>query len=55
MANAKKGTNYCFGSKLHMGVDAGTGYIHSHTTTTNANKHNIAEASNLIREDDAPL
>ncbi|MDR2760463.1 MAG: transposase [Rickettsiales bacterium] len=42
MADAKKGTNYCFGSKLHMGIEAGTGYIHSHTTTP-ANKHDIAE------------
>ena len=51
MASTKKGTNYHFGSKLHIGVDAGTGYIHSHTTTA-ANKHDITEASNLIREDD---
>jgi IS5 family transposase len=51
MANAKRGTNYYFGSKLHMGVDAGTGYIHSHSTTP-ANKHDITEAPNLIREDD---
>jgi IS5 family transposase len=51
MASTKKGTNYHFGSKLHIGVDAGTGYIHSHSTTS-ANKHDITEAHNLIREDD---
>jgi IS5 family transposase len=51
MASTKKGTNYHFGSKLHIGVDAGTGYIHSHSTTP-ANKHDITEASKLIREDD---
>jgi IS5 family transposase len=51
MASTKKGTNFYFGSKLHIGVDAGTGYIHSHSTTP-ANEHDITEASNLIREDD---
>jgi IS5 family transposase len=51
MASAKKGNNFYFGSKLHIGVDAGTGYIHSHTTTP-ANKHDVTETFNLIREDD---
>jgi len=51
MASTKKGRNYYFGSKLHIGVDAGTGYIHSHTTTA-ANVHDVAQAHKLIREDD---
>jgi IS5 family transposase len=51
MASTKKGANYYFGSKLHIGVCAGSGYIHSHTTTA-ANAHDITEAHNLIREDD---
>lgn len=52
MASAKKGNNYYFGSKLHIGTDAGTGYIHSHSTTP-ANVHDIVEARKLVREDDA--
>ena len=51
MAPTRKGANYYFGSKLHIGVCAGSGYIHSHTTTA-ANAHDITEAHNLIREDD---
>ncbi|WP_363320920.1 transposase, partial [Mahella sp.] len=34
-----------------MGVDAGTGYIHSITATA-ANVHDVTEAANLIRPDD---
>lgn len=37
--------------KCHMGVDAGTGYIHSIEATA-ANVHDVAEASKLIRADD---
>jgi IS5 family transposase len=51
MKSTKKGTNYYFGSKLHIGVDAGTGYIHSHETTA-ANEHDITQAHKLIRQDD---
>ena len=35
--------------KAHIGVDAGSGYIH---TVTPANAHDITQASELIREDD---
>jgi IS5 family transposase len=51
MKSTKKGANYYFGSKMHIGVCAGSGYIHSHTTTA-ANVHDVTEAHNLIREDD---
>ena len=51
MASTKKGANFYFGSKLHIGVCAGSGFIHSHTTTA-ANVHDVTEAHNLIREDD---
>lgn len=51
MHSTKKAGNYYFGAKLHIGVDSGTGYIHSHTTTS-ANKHDITEVHNLIRKDD---
>ena len=37
--------------KCHVGVDAGSGLVHT-VTVTSANKHNITETVNLIREDD---
>ena len=37
--------------KIHAGVDAGTGYVHTITGTA-ANVHDIEETAKLIREDD---
>ena len=37
--------------KCHVGVDAGGGLVHT-VTVTSANKHDITETVNLIREDD---
>ena len=37
--------------KAHVGVDAGSGYVHT-VTGTAANVHDIVETHNLIREDD---
>lgn len=51
MCQTKKGNQYYFGMKCHMGVDAGTGYIHS-ITATSANVHDISEAAKLIRAED---
>ena len=51
MHQAKKGKNWHHGMKLHAGVDAGTGLVHTITTTA-ANVSDIAEAHKLIREDD---
>lgn len=51
MHQVKKGNEWHFGMKTHIGVDAGTGLVHS-MTVTSANKHDITEASKLIREDD---
>ncbi|MDR3628327.1 MAG: IS5 family transposase [Ignavibacteriaceae bacterium] len=51
MCQTKKGNQWYFGMKCHIGVDAGTGYIHSIEATA-ANIHDIAEAANLIRPDD---
>lgn len=51
MCQTKKGNQWYFGMKCHMGVDAGTGYIHSITATA-ANVHDVTEAVNLIRPDD---
>jgi IS5 family transposase len=52
MCQTKKGNQYYFGMKVHIGVDAGSGYVHSLETTA-ANVHDITVASRLIREDDA--
>ena len=41
-----------FGMKIHIGVNAGSGYVHSLETTA-ANVYDITMASNLIRKDDA--
>ena len=51
MHQTKKGNEWRFGMKCHVGVDAGTGYVHT-ITATPANTHDITEAHKLIREDD---
>jgi IS5 family transposase len=51
MSQTKKGNQYHFGMKAHIGVDAGSGYIHS-VTATAANVHDITEAHKLLRDDD---
>lgn len=37
--------------KVHTGVDAGSGYVHT-IIGTSANMHDVSETANLIREDD---
>ena len=37
--------------KCHIGVDAGSGLVHTMTVTT-ANAHDITQTANLLREDD---
>lgn len=51
MHQTKKGNQWYFGLKGHIGVDAGTGYVHS-VTATAANVHDLDEAANLVRADD---
>ena len=51
MHQTKKGNEWKFGMKCHIGVDAGSGLVHTITVTA-ANEHDITEAANLIREDD---
>jgi IS5 family transposase len=51
MHQTKKGNQWYFGMKGHIGVDAGTGYVHS-VEATPANVHDVNMASSLIREDD---
>ena len=47
MHQTKKGNQWHFGMKLHIGVDAGTGVVHSFTTTS-ANVHDVTEAHRLL-------
>ena len=51
MHQTKKGNQWYFGMKVHAGVDAATGYVHT-ITGTPANTHDIVQTHNLIREDD---
>ena len=51
MHQTKKGNEWHFGMKCHVGVDAGSGYVHSLETTA-ANEHDITVAAQLIRKDD---
>jgi IS5 family transposase len=51
MHSVKKGNEWYFGERLHTGVDAGTGYIHS-VEVTSANVCERDVVPNLIREDD---
>lgn len=51
MHQARKGNEWHFGMKAHIGVDAGTGYVHT-VEATAANASDIVLAHKLIREDD---
>ena len=51
MHQTKKGNQWYFGEKIHIGTDAGTGYIHTMEVTA-ANAADITVAAELIREDD---
>ena len=52
MHQAKKGNEWHFGMKLHIGVDADTGLAHSMTTTT-ANVNDVTEAHRLLHGNEA--
>ena len=47
----KKGSQWYFGAKLHVGVDAGTGFVHS-LEVTSGNVGDSTVAAKLLREDD---
>ena len=51
MHQTKKGNEWKFGMKCHIGVDAGSGLVHTITVTA-ANEHDVTQAANLLREDD---
>ena len=54
MHQTKKGNQWYFGMKVHVGVDAGSGYVHTITGTA-ASVHDVNETEKLIREDDEVL
>jgi len=49
MHQTKKGNEWYFGMKVHAGVDAATGYVHT-LTGTSANMHDVSETSKLIQK-----
>ncbi|MGB8382466.1 MAG: IS5 family transposase [Dermatophilaceae bacterium] len=51
MHQTKKGNQWYFGMKAHIGVDAGTGLVHT-VTCTAANIHDLDQAAALVRIDD---
>ena len=51
MHQTKKGNEWRFGMKCHIGVDAFSGLVHT-IEVTSANVHDINVAAKLIREDD---
>lgn len=51
MHQTKKGNEWHFGMKCHIGVDAFSGLVHT-IKVTPANVHDVTVASELIREDD---
>lgn len=52
MHQTKKGNEWKFGMKCHIGVDAYSGLVHT-MTVTSANEHDVTQTANLLREDDA--
>lgn len=51
MHQTKKGNEWRFGMKCHIGVDAHSGLWHTIAVTA-ANAHDITQAANLIRKED---
>lgn len=51
MHQGKKGKNWHFGLKAHIGADAGSGIVHA-VEVTPANTSDVAMAHALVREDD---
>ena len=51
MHSSKKGNQWFFGSKFHIGVDSETGLVHPLTVTA-GNVSDVAEAANLLHGDE---
>jgi IS5 family transposase len=54
MCQSKKGNQWYFGMKLHIGVDSQTGLIHS-ASVTPGNVHDSQELPNLLHGDETRL
>ena len=54
MRQVKKGNQYHFGMKLHIGVDSETGLVHSFSTTS-ANVHDVTEAHRLLHGEESQV
>ena len=52
MHQTKKGGQYYFGMTAHIGVDAGSGLVHT-AVFTPANDHDVTAAHMLLRDDDS--
>ena len=51
MSSTRKGNQYYFGMKIHIGTDVNSNVVHT-ATVTSANEADITELPNLIRKDD---
>ena len=51
MSSTRKGNQYYFGMKVHIGTDVNSNVVHS-ATVTSANQADINQLPNLLREDD---
>ena len=54
MHQTKKGDQWYFGMKAHIGVDADSGLVHT-VTTTAANEHDITQAANLLHGEESDV
>ena len=54
MRQVKKGNQYHFGMKLHIGVDSATGLVHSFSATS-ANVHDVTEAHRLLHGEESQV
>jgi IS5 family transposase len=54
MTSSKKGNQWYFGMKAHIGVDAESGLVHTAGVTTGS-VHDVKVMDNLIREDDTAV
>ncbi len=54
MHSARKGNQWHFGMKIHIGADVDSGAVHT-VTTTSANIADINELPKLLRDDDAVI
>ena len=54
MHQTKKGNQWHFGMKLHIGVDAASGLIHSMVGTA-ANQHDVTQAHALLHGEETDV